>query len=115
MSLIDVESVPRRTMTLFFLADTSGSMEGSKIGTLNQAIEDVIPEIKDISENNADGNDLTDAEMERIISDRKSLENMWKDVSEYVQTALETLEQQRGDRIHEVTKRIIRSCHNTSF
>ena len=26
--------VSRRTMTLFFLVDTSGSMEGSKIGTL---------------------------------------------------------------------------------
>ena len=50
----DVVEVARRTMVLFFVVDTSGSMEGSKIGTLNQAIEDVIPEIKDISENNAD-------------------------------------------------------------
>ncbi|MBQ1388922.1 MAG: VWA domain-containing protein [Clostridia bacterium] len=41
-------------MVLFFLVDTSGSMEGSKIGTLNQAVEDVIPEIREISENNAD-------------------------------------------------------------
>ena len=50
----DVVEVARRTMVLFFVVDTSGSMEGSKIGTLNQAIEDVIPEIRDISENNAD-------------------------------------------------------------
>ena len=56
------------------------------------------------TQNNTNGNSdsitttaLTDAEMERIISDRKALENMWKDVSEYVQTALETLEHQRGD------------------
>ena len=50
----DVVEVARRTMVLFFVVDTSGSMAGSKIGTLNPAIEDVIPEIKDISENNAD-------------------------------------------------------------
>lgn len=50
----DVVEVARRTMVLFFVVDTSGSMEGSKIGTLNQAIEDVIPEIREISENNAD-------------------------------------------------------------
>ena len=30
MSLIETESVPRRTMNLFFLIDTSGSMEGNK-------------------------------------------------------------------------------------
>jgi uncharacterized protein YegL len=41
-------------MILFFLVDTSGSMEGAKIGTLNSAIEDVIPEIQHISSENAD-------------------------------------------------------------
>ncbi len=50
----DVVEVARRTMVLFFIVDTSGSMEGAKIGTLNQAVEDVIPEIREISENNAD-------------------------------------------------------------
>lgn len=46
--------VSRRTMVLFFAVDTSGSMEGEKIGAVNSAIEDVIPEIKKISEENAD-------------------------------------------------------------
>lgn len=50
----DVVEVARRTMVLFFIVDTSGSMDGTKIGTLNQAIEDVIPEIRELSENNAD-------------------------------------------------------------
>ncbi len=50
----DVVEVARRTMVLFFVVDTSGSMDGAKIGTLNQAIEDVIPEIREISGNNAD-------------------------------------------------------------
>ncbi len=46
--------VSRRTMTLFFVVDTSGSMDGSKMGTLNSAIEEVIPEIRKISGENAD-------------------------------------------------------------
>ena len=50
----DVVEVPRRTMVLFFVVDTSGSMCGSKIGVVNDAIREVIPEIKDISETNAD-------------------------------------------------------------
>ena len=55
MSLYDdVVEVPRRTMVLFFLVDTSGSMYGTKIGTVNTVIEEIIPELKDLSENNAD-------------------------------------------------------------
>lgn len=50
----DVVEVPRRTMVLFFLVDTSGSMSGQKIGTVNSAIEEIVPEVKDISETNAD-------------------------------------------------------------
>ncbi len=54
MSLLDSVSIPRRTMVLFFLVDTSGSMYGDKIGAVNEAIREVIPEIKTISEENAD-------------------------------------------------------------
>jgi len=55
MSLNDaVEAIPRKTMVLFFLIDTSGSMSGSKIGAVNAAIEEVIPELKDLSAGNAD-------------------------------------------------------------
>ena len=42
MGLLDeTVSVPRRTMTLFFLIDTSGSMEGNKIGAVNDAVVNV--------------------------------------------------------------------------
>ena len=55
MDLLDsVESIPRRTMTMFFLIDTSGSMEGSKIGAVNSAMEEVMPIIGDISDKNPD-------------------------------------------------------------
>jgi uncharacterized protein YegL len=43
----DVEGVVRRQMVLFFIVDTSGSMEGTKIGEVNNAIREVIPELKD--------------------------------------------------------------------
>lgn len=47
-------SIPRKSMVFFFLVDTSGSMSGDKIGAVNEAIREVIPEIKDISSVNAD-------------------------------------------------------------
>ncbi len=46
--------VPRRTMVVFFIVDTSGSMQGAKIGAVNSAIEEVLPEIAKISDENAD-------------------------------------------------------------
>lgn len=49
-----VQAIPRKTMVLFFLIDTSGSMAGSKIGAVNAAIKEVIPELQDISRTNAD-------------------------------------------------------------
>jgi uncharacterized protein YegL len=54
MGLTDKIEIPRRTMVLFFVIDTSGSMDGSKIGTVNSAIEEVIPAIKEVSDENAD-------------------------------------------------------------
>lgn len=55
MSLLDdAVSVPRRTMTLFFLIDTSGSMSGNKIGAVNDAIVNVLPMLEEISSSNPD-------------------------------------------------------------
>ena len=55
MSLLDeVVRVPRRTMTLFFVIDTSGSMMGNKIGAVNDAVINVLPMLNEISEINPD-------------------------------------------------------------
>lgn len=55
MSLLDeTVSVPRRTMTLFFVIDTSGSMAGSKIGAVNDAVVNVLPMLDEISITNPD-------------------------------------------------------------
>jgi uncharacterized protein YegL len=44
----NVEGIIRRQMVLFFLVDTSGSMEGAKIGAVNTAIREVTPDLQDI-------------------------------------------------------------------
>ncbi len=55
MSLLDeVVSVPRRTMVLFFVIDTSGSMMGNKIGAVNDAVVNVLPMLEEISATNPD-------------------------------------------------------------
>lgn len=46
--------IPRRTMTMFYLVDTSGSMCGAKISALNTAVRESLPLVKDISKNNSD-------------------------------------------------------------
>ena len=54
-SLLDVSvKIPRRVMTLFFLIDASESMAGAKIGAVNDAMRNVLPEIRKISDETPD-------------------------------------------------------------
>ena len=46
--------IARRTMVLFFVVDTSGSMYGDKIGSVNDAIRETVPDLRDLSDNNPD-------------------------------------------------------------
>ena len=47
--------MPRRVMTLFLLVDTSGSMTANgNIGKVNSAIEEMIPLLQEVSDENAD-------------------------------------------------------------
>ncbi len=50
----DAEGIVRRQMVLFFVVDTSGSMEGTKIGAVNTAIREVLPELKDVGGSDVD-------------------------------------------------------------
>lgn len=56
MSLLDqVTPSPRKIMTLFYVVDTSGSMSGDKIGSVNSAMEEAITvDLPDISTVNDD-------------------------------------------------------------
>ena len=50
----DAEEIAKKSMVLFFLIDCSGSMSGSKIGTVNAVMEELVPEIRDIGGADAD-------------------------------------------------------------
>lgn len=50
----DAQSIPKRIMPIFFLVDTSGSMDGKNIGAVNSAIEEIIPDLRHLSESQAD-------------------------------------------------------------
>lgn len=52
--LDDISPAPRKVMTLFYLVDTSGSMGGAKIGTVNGAMEQCIPLLKEVAQANDD-------------------------------------------------------------
>ena len=54
MGLLENISIPRRQCHLLFLIGASESMAGSKIGSINDAIENVLPMIREISEDNPD-------------------------------------------------------------
>lgn len=48
------DAVPRRVMHLIFLVDTSGSMRGAKIASLNTAVREALNDVGEISKNNSD-------------------------------------------------------------
>jgi len=48
------EAIPKRVMPFFFLIDTSKSMEGKKIGAVNAAIEEILPDLRRLSDSQAD-------------------------------------------------------------
>ena len=50
----EIEEIPRKVLTLYYLIDTSGSMYGEKIASLNVAIRETLPMIAEISANNSD-------------------------------------------------------------
>lgn len=50
----DVGAIPRRVMHLIFLVDTSGSMDGTKINSLNVAVQEALKDVGEISKNNSD-------------------------------------------------------------
>ena len=49
-----IDAVPRRVMHLIFLVDTSGSMYGAKIASLNTAVREALNDVGEISRNNSD-------------------------------------------------------------
>lgn len=50
----ELDAIPRRVMPLIFLVDTSGSMDGAKIASLNTAVRETLNDVGEISKNNSD-------------------------------------------------------------
>ena len=50
----ELDALPRRVMPLIFVVDTSGSMAGAKIASVNTAVRDTLNDVGEISRNNAD-------------------------------------------------------------
>ena len=103
-----IESVPRRTMTLFFLIDKSGSMAGNKIGAVNDAIVNVLPMINDISDTNSDA-EIKVAALEFSTScqwlysePKLANEFIWQDVTAGGMTSL-------GEAFSELSSKLSRS------
>jgi uncharacterized protein YegL len=51
---VEVEGIVKRQMVLFFVVDVSGSMAGAKIGTVNNAVREVLPELREIGGSDVD-------------------------------------------------------------
>lgn len=79
-------AMPRRTVVIFFLIDTSGSMYGNKIGSVNSSMEEILPIIRDMNQSNTDAEvkiaAMTFADYANWIYDEPKLaENfLWRDV-----------------------------------
>ena len=54
MGMLDKIEIPRKMCAVIFLLDTSGSMTGAAIGSVNSAMENVLPELITMNENNPD-------------------------------------------------------------
>lgn len=54
MPVIPNEGTPRKDLTVFFILDTSGSMEGTKIVTLNRAMRETVAALKKLAKKNGD-------------------------------------------------------------
>ena len=50
----DFGATPRKALPIFYLLDTSGSMYGTPIGTLNSAMGETMEALKDLAKSNAD-------------------------------------------------------------
>lgn len=51
---LSAAGVAKKSLVIFFLIDTSGSMKGSKMGGLNTVMEEIIPEIRRVGEADTD-------------------------------------------------------------
>lgn len=80
------EGIKRQELNLLFVIDNSGSMEGEKIGAVNNAIRDVLAIMPDIQEDTSDADIKISAltfsdDSKWVYQEPKSIEDFkWKDI-----------------------------------
>ena len=87
------EAVSKRTLKVFWLVDASGSMQGEKIATLNRAIKECIPDMRDIADENPEVEMKVnvikfDMDASWITRDVNIMNFTWSDVTANGYTAL---------------------------
>ncbi len=53
-TILNLKETPRKELHIFYVLDTSGSMEGQKISALNHAMEECTEALKTLAKNNGD-------------------------------------------------------------
>lgn len=53
-TIADMTGMPRKDLHIFYILDTSGSMEGAKISALNHAMDETIEALRTLSKKNGD-------------------------------------------------------------
>ncbi len=80
--LLNNEPIARKSLVIFYLIDTSGSMSGTKIGTVNTVMEETIPEVRNVGGADADVKVAVltfDDEVEWVYDEPISIEEFsWK-------------------------------------
>ena len=106
----NIEAIAARTMTLFYLFDTSGSMYGTKIGQVNYAMKDIPDIVQDIADGAANANISVaalkfDSSVTWITPNPQTPEefkNTWHDLEAGGLTSL-------GEALKELNKKLSRS------
>lgn len=103
------ESVPRRALHIFYVLDTSGSMSGTPIATLNRAMEETVVALKDVANKNADAQ-LKIAVMEFNTKARWVTANGPEDMEDFIWEDLKAMGlTSMGDALKELDEKMSRS------
>ena len=97
----------RKNLVIFYLIDSSGSMSGSKIGIVNNTMDEVIPEIRNIGGSDSDIKIAVlqfDSNLKWMDSEPQSVETFtWKSLNAYGLTRM-------GDAFKELNQKMSRNA-----
>lgn len=100
---LDAEPIARRSMTVFYLIDTSGSMAGEKIGIVNNTMTETIPAMRNVGGADSEVRVAVltfDTQVNWMYSKPESIETFkWKDVTADGMTSMGTAFQELSKKM----------------